>query len=89
MIYKFKISSSAGTMEYTDCFSAKGLDSSKCLGYDTKQFDVEIQVMLKLWIMRSTHSLPSLPGPLCSGVVAPDRVLSVGQIELNVVLVLN
>ena len=27
--------------------------------------------------------LPLLPGPLWSGVIAPDRVLSMGQIELN------
>ena len=31
--------------------------------------------------MRSTPSLSSLPGPLGAGVVAPDRVLSMGQIE--------
>ena len=29
--------------------------------------------MLELWGMRSTPSLPSLPGPLCPGVVAPDK----------------
>ena len=45
--------------------------------------------MLELWEMRSTPSLPSLPSPLWYGVVAPDRVLSVGQIELNSVLMLN
>ena len=28
--------------------------------------------MLELWGMRSTPSLPSLPGPLWPGVVAPD-----------------
>ena len=39
-------------------------------------------VMLKLWGMRSTPSLPSLPGPLWFGVVASDRVLYMGQIEL-------
>ena len=39
--------------------------------------------------MRSTLSLPSLPGPLWSEVVAPDRALSMGQIELNCVLMLN
>ena len=33
--------------------------------------------------------MPSLPGPLLLGVVAPDGVLSVGQIELNCVLMLN
>ena len=39
--------------------------------------------MLEFWGMWSTPSLLSLPGPLWPGVVAPDRVLSMGQIELN------
>ena len=39
--------------------------------------------------MRHTSSLLSLPGPLWLGVVAPDRVLSMGQIELNCELMLN
>ncbi len=33
-------------------------------------------------VMLSTRSLPLLPGPLCPGVVAPDRVLSMDRIEL-------
>ena len=33
--------------------------------------------------------LPSLPVPLWPQVVAPDRVLSMGQIELDCVLMLN
>ena len=37
--------------------------------------------------MRSTPSL--LPGQLWPGIVAPDRVLSMDQIELNYVLMLN
>ena len=32
--------------------------------------------------MWSTLSLPLFPGSLWSGVVAPDRVLSMGQLEL-------
>ena len=32
--------------------------------------------------MWSTLSLPMLPGPLCSGVVAPDKVLSMSKKEL-------
>ena len=39
--------------------------------------------------MRNTPLLPSLPGPFWTVVVAPDRVQSMGQIELNCVLVLN
>ena len=46
-------------------------------------------VMLELWGMRSTPSLPSLPCSLRTGIVIPDRVLSMGQIELNCVLMLN
>ena len=38
--------------------------------------------MLVLGGIRSTSSLPSLPGPLWAGVVAPDGVISIGQIEL-------
>ena len=38
--------------------------------------------MLELWRMQITSSLLSLPGQLWPGVVAPDRVLSMGQIEL-------
>ena len=32
--------------------------------------------MLKLWRMQGMPSLPSLPGPLKPGVVAPEKVLS-------------
>ena len=39
--------------------------------------------------MQSTSSLSSLPGPLWPGVVEPDRVLSMGQIELKCVLILT
>ena len=45
--------------------------------------DGEVPVMLELWGMWSTPSLPSLPGPLW------PRVLSMGQIKLKRVLMLN
>ena len=45
-------------------------------------YDGEAPVMLELWGMQSTPSLPLLPGILWPTVVAPDRVLSMGQIEL-------
>ena len=35
-------------------------------------------VMLELWGMQSTPSLPLLPGLLWPGMVAPDRALSMG-----------
>ena len=54
----------------------------KCPGYDTKKPDGEASVMLELWGTQNTSSLPLLPGPLWPGVVAPDRVISMGQIEL-------
>ena len=52
---------------------------NECPVYDTKQSS-EAQVMLELCGMRNTLSL--LPGPLCPRVEAPERVLSMGQIEL-------
>ena len=58
-------------------------------GYDAKQSDGEVPVMVELWRMQSTPSLPSLPGPLWPGVVAPNRDLSMVQIELKCVLMLN
>ena len=45
---------------------------AQCPGYD-KQSDGEVPAMLELWGMQSTPSLPSLPGPLWPGVVAPDK----------------
>ena len=38
--------------------------------------------MLELWGMWSTPSLSLLPGSLRPGVVASDRILPMGQIEL-------
>ena len=46
---------------------------NECPGYDTKQSDGEVLVMLELWKMRSTPSSPVWPG-----MVAPDRALSMG-----------
>ena len=54
-----------------------------------KQSDGEVPVMLELWGMQSTSSLPSIPGLLWPGVVAPGRVLSMDQIELKGILILN
>ena len=71
---------SAGAVEYTDCISAGGRKAPHhdYLRYDTKQSDGEVPVMLELLEMRSTPLFPLPPGPLWSGVVASDRVLSVG-----------
>ena len=51
---------------------------NECPRYDTKQSDGEVSVMLELWGIQSTPSLPLLPDPLWSGVVAPERALSIG-----------
>ena len=45
----------------------------KCPGYDSKQSEGETPAILELWEMRSTPSLPSLPGSLWPRVVVPDR----------------
>ena len=45
--------------------------------------------MLVLWGMRKTPALPSFASSLLPGVAASDRVLYMGQIELNCVLMLN
>ena len=54
--------------------------SNEYLGYDTRQSDLGMQ---------STPSLSLLPGSLWPGVGASDRVLSMGQIGLNCILMLN
>ena len=63
------------------CWEVRPLPN-ECPAYDTKQSDAEVPVMLKFWEMQSTPSLPLLLGPLWPEVVALDRVLSMGQIEL-------
>ena len=63
--------------------------SPTCPGYDTKQSDGKFPVILDLWRMWSTSLLPSLPGPHRLRVVAPDMALSMGQIDLNCVLMLK
>ena len=69
---KYCLSSLLGLYNTQTAFLQRGKTPSECPGYDTKQPDEE------LWRIRSTPSLPLLPGPLWSGVVAPDRALSMG-----------
>ena len=70
---------SAGAVEYIDCFPAEGEDPlPECPGYDTKQSNGEVPLMLGLWGMRRTPSLPLLLGPLWPRMVTPDRALSMG-----------
>ena len=67
-------------------FLRRGKTPQRVFLYGTKPSIGEVPVMLELWGMQSTPSLTSLPGPIWPGLVAPDRVLSVGQIDLNCVL---
>ena len=60
------------------CRGVKKKKPNECPGCDTKQSDGEVPVMLGLWGMQSTPSLPLLPGSLWPGMVAPDRALSMG-----------
>ena len=60
--------------------------ATDCPEYHTKPSEGEAPVMLDFGGMQSTHLLPLLSSPLWPGVVASDRVLSIGQIELNCVL---
>ena len=46
----------AGAVEYPT--------SNECPGYDIKQSDSEVPIMLELWGMWSTPLLPLLPGSL-------------------------
>ena len=73
-------------MEYTDCISADEEDPTKERSeYDHKLFNREGPVMQELWKIRSTSLLPSLPGPPSLILPSPDKVLSMGQIELLVI----
>ena len=81
------LAQSAGAVEYTDCFSADGKDHpNECLVYDTKQSNVEVPLKPEILGMRSTPSLPWFPYLLWFGVIALDRVLSMGQIELCILM---
>ena len=81
---------SVGVVEYTDCNSAERHDFPKeCSDNETKQSDFEAPVMQERWGMQSSPSLPSFPGALWTEVLSPDRVLSMGQMKLNSVLMLN
>ena len=58
--------------------------------FPTSDLDMTLNnLIVRLWGMRRTPSLPSLPGQLCLGVVTPNRVLSMGQIELICIITLN
>ena len=54
--------------------------------YGTKQSDGEGPLMLEFEVRQSTSSLLLIPDPLWPGLVALDRVLSMGQKELFYIL---
>ena len=60
-----------------------------CPVYDTKQFVADVPIMQKLLGMQSTPLFPSVPVPLWPEMAETDRVLSLGKIGLNFVLLLN
>ena len=64
--------------DYITLLCRKVRPPNECPEYDTKQSDGEVPVMLGLWGMQNTPSLPLFPGTLWPGVVAPDRALSMG-----------
>ena len=77
-----RLAQSAQGVEYTNCIFAEGYNSrNKCPDYDIKPSHGET-LALKIWRMLNTPSMPLLQGPLWPGVVAPDRVLSMGQKEV-------
>ena len=84
MLYRYILHTRPRAIKCTDCISA-----NEYPGYDTKQSDGEVPVMPVLWGMQSVPSLLSLIRPLRTGVVALDRVLSMSQIELKCVFMLN
>ena len=79
----FCVALSAWAVEYANCISTERSDSlNECPRYDIKQSDGQAPVILELWRMQRTLSLPSLSVPFWPGVVAQDRVLSIGSNKL-------
>ena len=66
LLHIHTLEQSTGAVEYTN-------PSNECPRYYTKQSDGEVPVMLGLWGIWGTPSMPLLPGPFWSGVVAPDK----------------
>ena len=83
-LFPRRLDQSSGAAEYTDCMSVEDLPSPRLLFMILKKSDVEAPVMLGLWGMQICLYWYCWPG-----VVAIDRILSMGQIELTCVLMLN
>ena len=70
---------SFGVEEYTDFTSVEEQDFlNECPDMTLNNLNKQATAILKLCGIRTTPLLPSLLRPLWPGVVAPDRVLSVG-----------
>ena len=67
---------SAEAAEYTDSISSKRGKPlpNECPGYDTKQSDGKVPIILVFGGIQSTPLLPSVSGPLWAGVVASHWV---------------
>ena len=72
MLIRFSFSQSNGTVKYIDYTSVR--PTNECPVYDTKKSDGKVLVILKVWGMRITSSLPSFQGSLWLLLVAPDRI---------------
>ena len=70
-------------IQWLNLYRGKWPHLNECPDYDIKSSD-GMALTLEIWGMWSTSSLPLLPGPLWLRVVAPDRVLSMCQIEQTV-----
>ena len=89
---KFTVAQSAAAEGYTVCISTEGArlpHPCNCFGYDAKQNWWWGSINTGAMGNTDNLLLPSLPGPLWSRMVASDRALSMGQIELKCVNMLN
>ena len=82
---------SAETVEYTDCISSEEEDSPPTSVLDMTQNNLMVRPHLEVCWMWSTPSLPSLPGPLWSRLVAfdIDPLRQTEQFDIQTVFMLN
>ena len=70
------------TKQLNECPGYDTKPLNECPDYDTKLSDHEAPVILELYEMLNTPSFPLLEDSLGPWVVAPDRVLAMGQAGL-------
>ena len=88
-LFRVFIAQSTGAVQYTDCFSTDKQDLQRVSCYDTRQSDDEVPEMREIGecgVLLHCHR-PQVHSEF--EVVAPDRVLSMDQMELNSPLMLN